>query len=140
MRILPAVLILCWPLMAGAQGLSRAPPVIGGPAVLDCTNALTQIEMTACTERAYQEADRALNAAYRRAMAMARRLEVANGGAASDILRDAQRAWIPFRDKACAAEAQAALGGSIMGQLTLECLTRLTRVRTGDLQRFADGY
>jgi uncharacterized protein YecT (DUF1311 family) len=53
------------------------------------------------------------------------------------MLRDAQRAWIPFRDAACAAEAQIARGGTAMGFVTLLCLDRLTRARTEDLRIFA---
>ncbi|WP_102108520.1 lysozyme inhibitor LprI family protein [Oceaniglobus roseus] len=116
------------------------PPPDGQPPAINRCGALpTQMEATACADRAYRDADAALNAAYRAAMATAERLGTTNGVAATTMLRDAQRAWIPFRDAACAAEAQLGAGGTIMGQLTLECLARLTLARTDDLRLFAAG-
>ena len=54
------------------------------------------------------------------------------------MLRDAQRAWIPFRDKACAAESNLARGGTMQSMLALNCMERLTRQRTEDLRYFAE--
>ncbi|WP_231582103.1 lysozyme inhibitor LprI family protein [Puniceibacterium sp. IMCC21224] len=110
---------------------------------VNCASPTTQYEMTACASIEYEAADADLNAAYKRAMAHAK---VMDQGLAADevtgavILRDAQRAWIPFRDKACEAESLKARGGSMQSQLFYLCLTRQTRNRTVDLQYFAETY
>lgn len=74
----------------------------------------------ACAGEDAARADRALNLAYKDAMA---RLD-ANGKAS---LRAAQRAWIRHRDKEC---------GALMGQgRVLACEQDLTITRTGEIQR-----
>ncbi len=101
-----------------------------------CADPQTQIEMNACAEREWQAADRALNEAYGQARAAMRRLDAdfpqeARGAEAA--LREAQRAWITFRDAACAVEGWPMRGGSAELLLIHGCLARLTRQRTEDL-------
>ena len=76
--------------------------------------------------------DAALNAAYAAAVA---RVE---GGPQEALLRDAQRAWIAFRDAACDAEASLYEGGTFQPVAGTECRTRLTQARTGDLRIVAE--
>jgi len=107
---------------------------------LDCTNPQTQVEMTGCASLAYETADAALNAAYGPSIAQARRMDAGSPGfepTNEAMMRDAQRAWIPFRDKACAAESTLARGGSMQNMLFFICLERLTRLRTDDLRLYA---
>ena len=108
---------------------------------LDCSNPQTQVEMTGCAAQAFEAADADLNLAYRMARDMARRLDQglpADQIPAEVILRDAQRAWIPYRDQACEAESLLARGGSLQNQLFYMCLERLTRARTEDLRYFGE--
>ncbi|CUH77742.1 hypothetical protein TRM7557_01542 [Tritonibacter multivorans] len=108
---------------------------------LDCSNPLTQVEMTGCAAQAFEAADADLNLAYRMARDMARSLDQglpADQIPAEIILRDAQRAWIPYRDQACEAESLLARGGSLQNQLFYMCLERLTRARTEDLRLFGE--
>ena len=121
-------LLLPWPL--------RAQP-------LDCTAPQTQIEMTGCAARDYDFADADLNAVWSSAMDMARSLDQglpAGQVPAATILRDAQRAWIAYRDQACEAESLRVRGGSMQPQAFYICLARLTRSRTRDLADFAAQY
>jgi uncharacterized protein YecT (DUF1311 family) len=60
------------------------------------------------------------------------------GGAAA--LKDAQRAWITFRDKACEAEGYAMKGGSAEPLLVYGCMRLLTEERVGHLQGMLDAY
>ncbi|MEZ5807619.1 MAG: lysozyme inhibitor LprI family protein [Zhengella sp.] len=103
---------------------------------VDCANAQTQMEMTYCAEQAWMAADEDLNLAYGMAQDAMKRLDSYLGEqkGASAILRDAQRAWIDFRDKACAAEGYQAHGGSMEPMLIYSCRERLTRQRTEDLR------
>lgn len=121
-----AALLICLAAPAAAQQL-------------DCTNPITQVEMTGCASRAAEAADQQLNATWRRAIAAVRATDAAGPAydpSSEDILRDAQRAWISFRDQACSAEATIARGGSMASQLFLICLERLTLRRTEDLRLF----
>lgn len=97
---------------------------------LDCDNAMTQLDMNACAYYDFQAADLVLNEAY--AVAMARAKNYENG--ADVALRDAQRAWIPYRDAACIAEGQLYNGGSIRPLIEYACMATLTERRTQDMR------
>lgn len=109
--------------------------------VLDCPDATSQAEMTGCAARAYEAADGDLNLAYKMAMERARSMDeyLQDGQVpAVEILRDAQRAWLPFRDQACEAESLMARGGTMQNMIFFMCLERLTRNRTEDLRIFGE--
>jgi uncharacterized protein YecT (DUF1311 family) len=93
---------------------------------IDCSNPMTQRDMNICADRDYARADAALNAAYRGAMA---RLD--DGGKAR--LKEAERAWIATRDRACQAATADTVGGSIHPLDLAGCLTEKTRARTREL-------
>ncbi len=107
---------------------------LGSPVLaqdVDCATDGTQLALTVCATRAFEAADAGLNDAYRAAVA------AAVDAPQEALLRDAQRAWIPFRDAACAAAADRYRGGSIAPMVAATCLERLTRERTRDLLDFA---
>lgn len=109
---------------------------------IDCDNAYTQMEMTHCAGVAWQEADADLNAAYKQAMAVMRETDgylPDNLKGAADSLRDAQRAWIPYRDKACETYGFLARGGTLEPQLVLSCKADLTKQRTDELKMLVEG-
>lgn len=58
---------------------------------------------------------------------------------AIDTLRDAQRAWIAYRDKACAAYGYLARGGTMEPMLIYQCNAELTAQRTDELEQLAVG-
>ena len=126
----PLLVLACLTLPAAAQEI-------------DCANAVTQIDMNQCAYTDWEAADADLNAAYKRAMALLQKWdadmpEAEKGGAAA--LKDAQRAWITFRDKACEAEGHAMKGGSAEPLLVYGCMRQLTEDRTGQLNGFVDSY
>jgi len=109
---------------------------------IDCNNAETQLEMTFCAEKDWQGADAELNAAYKTAMADMKETDSYlpdDLKGAADALRDAQRAWIPYRDKACASYGYLARGGSMEPQLIYICRAELTRQRIKELKELAEG-
>ncbi len=74
--------------------------------------------------------DQRLNIAYRAAMA---RRDVSEATRA--LLRDAQRAWITYRDKGCAAAGNLeAEGGSLALVVSADCVLRLTARRALELE------
>lgn len=103
---------------------------------LNCANPTSQVEYTGCAARAYEAADEDLNLAYRLAIDWARRMDAGMTWTPTteEMLRDAQRAWIPFRDAACAAESTQMRGGTGQNMVYYTCLERLTRARTEDLR------
>ena len=109
---------------------------------IDCGYPLTQSEMTYCAEQGWHEADADLNAAYKDAMAKMRELDSyldASLRGAADALKEAQRAWIPYRDKACKAYGFQGRGGSIEPMLIYGCLATMTRARAEELKDLAKG-
>lgn len=107
---------------------------------VDCANATAQVEMTACAEQDWKAADAKLNAAYKEAMAAMKQtdqqLDPADQGAAL-ALRDAQRAWVGFRDATCAAEGWAYHGGSAEPMVIYACRARVTQSRAEELVNMA---
>ena len=103
---------------------------------IDCANAQVQLEMTFCAERDWKVADADLNKAYAAAQTMMKAVDAdlpKDQQGASDNLRAAQRAWVTFRDAACAAEGYPSRGGSIEPMIIYICRARLTESRAADL-------
>lgn len=128
--IRPLVVFACLALPAAAQEV-------------DCANAMAQVDLNACAYADWEAADAGLNAAYQQAMALledwdANLPEDEQGGAKT--LREAQRAWITFRDKACEAEGYAMKGGSAEPLLVYGCMRVLTLERTGHLTSMVEAY
>jgi len=101
-----------------------------------CDGELPQQEMNRCAQLDYEAADKALNAAYRKARAAMRQLDAdvpADLKGAEIALRDAQRAWITYRDKACIVEGYLFRGGTMEPFLVATCKAHLTKLRTQDL-------
>lgn len=108
----------------------------------DCSNAMTQLEMNQCANMDFQAADAELNMIYKKAMEKMRETDSYlpdNLKGAAETLRDAQRAWIPYRDKACEAYGFLARGGSMEPMLYSNCLADLTSQRVKDLQELVEG-
>jgi uncharacterized protein YecT (DUF1311 family) len=107
----------------------------------DCAQPMTQADMNICASRAYVSADALLNQIWRSAISSAKERDtyLRNGDIPSeDMLRQAQRSWIVFRDQACLAESTVARGGSIQPLIQYVCLERLTLNRIDDLAFFEE--
>lgn len=126
--------------MKYALAVMSALPNVLAAQDLDCENPVSQIEMTGCASKAYEAADADLNLAWKIAMSQARRMDqdMDYDPTNADLLRDAQRKWIAFRDAACTAESTLMRGGSAQNMLYLGCLEKLTRQRTEDLRYFGE--
>lgn len=93
-----------------------------------CATAQTQMDLNACTDQAYRAADLALNQTYQ---TLRKRLSEES----RSKLKDAQRAWITFRDAECTFIASGVEGGSAQPMVHSTCLTNLTRERTETLAK-----
>ncbi len=128
-----------WIVTALATSLAIAHPVVAQD--VNCLDPQTQFAMNICAAQDYAIADEDLNLAYQLARNHAQGMDqYLNSGdrPAVEILRDAQRAWIAYRDMACETESLLARGGSMQPLLFTSCAARLTRLRTEDLRYFGE--
>jgi uncharacterized protein YecT (DUF1311 family) len=106
-----------------------------------CERAGLQAEATQCAWNDFKRADVTLNLQYRRLLADVAQRDRDNVAMRSDVrptnneaLRQAQRAWIEFRDLHCRIESYWGRGGTIEPMLRNFCLARVTRERTEQLR------
>jgi uncharacterized protein YecT (DUF1311 family) len=92
--------------------------------------AQTQATINASAAREAQTADRALNAQYQAALARI-------SAPSRLLLRDAQRAWVAFRDAQCKFEINGVQGGTAVALVQAGCRKQLTELRTRQLQKVA---
>lgn len=99
------------------------------PDLAACYQEANQVAIGRCIARRRAEADDDLNAVYNDLMT---RLT----GPQQRQLRDAERAWIRFRDANCAWHRAMFGGGSGGGIGELECLYTTTRARADELSQW----
>lgn len=110
---------------------------------LDCKNAQTQLDLNERNGRAFEKADAAMNAQWKRTLARMRTLDKGSnnpgdkGPSYSQALLNAQRAWLVYRDAHCTSEGYYARGGSMEAMLYNQCRTALTDERTEQLAELA---
>jgi len=131
-------------ILAAAAALATGQPMTEA----ECASAMSQVEMTACAAQRFERADAELNALYRRSIADARAADRSpdNGRMPGDdrpgeeaTLREAQRAWVMFRDAHCRGEGFAERGGSMEPMVVEDCRARLARERIAQLSPRPDG-
>ena len=88
--------------------------------------------MRQCNAEEFRIYDQALNESYRQLMQRLDPTERRN-------LREAQRAWIRYRDAECRFEGFAMRGGTGEALLVGECLAEMTQRRAGELRKILEG-
>lgn len=99
----------------------------------DCNEPTTQVEMNLCAGKQAATADAELNAVYKDIMS---RLD--DRPEAKKALRDAQRAWIRFRDAECAFRTVDSRTGSIYPTLLANCTADITQSRADALKSLTE--
>ncbi|MDQ1592427.1 MAG: hypothetical protein QOG71_3054 [Pyrinomonadaceae bacterium] len=92
-----------------------------------CPGDRSQHELNQCAARARDKADAELNRVYRELMKD-------TSGAERAKLRDAQLAWLKFRDAHCDYRSVGNKGGSIYPMVVGFCLAKVTRERVEQLR------
>ncbi|MFC5345276.1 lysozyme inhibitor LprI family protein [Brevundimonas staleyi] len=100
----------------------------GAGLLASAATAQTQSQLNATAAREQQAADRALNSQYTATMNQL-------SPSSRTLLRNAQRAWITFRDQQCRYESSAVQGGSAQPMVLSGCIARLSNERTRELRR-----
>ncbi|MBV9863225.1 MAG: DUF1311 domain-containing protein [Alphaproteobacteria bacterium] len=94
----------------------------------DCSALGTTSALDQCYGERYKQADAMLNDVYRRLLG---KLDPST----QTLLRQAEEAWIAFRDKECAFETAGTNGGSIHTMEVSICLTAQTQAHTAALSK-----
>ena len=103
----------------------------------DCDDAMNQSELNFCAARNFEKADAELNRQFRAVITELRAdgFDYDDGRQSGEQkLREAQRAWIIFRDAHCTLEAYESRGGSMEPMLYNGCRARITRERIVQLR------
>jgi len=93
-----------------------------------CPGSHSQAELNQCAARARDKADAELNRVYRELMKD-------TSGAERAKLRDAQLAWLKFRDAHCDYRSVGNKGGSIYPMVVGFCLAGVTNARVEQLRQ-----
>lgn len=101
--------------------------VLSAQAATDCDQAVRQADLNRCAAQAFKREDTRLNSLYKELIG---RSDKAQAGK----LKQAQRAWISFRDLHCQYEQSRYQGGSMAPLVHASCLGNLTRQRNDTLQ------
>jgi len=92
-----------------------------------CEEHGSQAEASGCAHREFQAADAELNKAYGRLAGILDAEEKA-------LLKEAELAWIKYRDSNCVFESSQYAGGTMRPMIESFCLARVTRARTAELK------
>ncbi len=115
---------------AGSNAVRACGGVVAG-ACMDQPGGDTTAGMIACTSRELSLWDDLLNTAYAEMMET---LDRVGGENRRSALREAQRAWIAYRDAECDQQALQFEGGSLARVIHVGCVNHLTAVRAIDLR------
>lgn len=96
----------------------------------NCKNSQTQAEINTCAKSSAEVVDKKLNQLYQELIAQIEDLQQ------EKLLRDAQLAWIKFRDASCEFERSCFEGGSIAPSVYFNCIERVTKQRTEELEGY----
>jgi uncharacterized protein YecT (DUF1311 family) len=97
----------------------------------DCANATSQMAMNVCADQAYKKTDAELNAVYSQ---ITDRLKHDKEGI--ELLVNAQKAWLAFRDAECTFATSASAQGSVYPMLVAQCRDGLTSKRIDELKTY----
>lgn len=92
-----------------------------------CEGYGSQAEASGCAHREFQAADAELNKAYNRLAGILDAEEKA-------ALKEAELAWIKYRDSNCTFESSQYAGGTMRPMIESFCMARVTKARTAELK------
>jgi uncharacterized protein YecT (DUF1311 family) len=112
--------------------------------VIDCENALSQNDMTACAWRAAEKADADMAAALAKARktmeAIDRDVSEArpNPAGAVEALEQSQRGWLEYREGRCTIKGFDERGGSMEPMVVGDCHEEMARARIAELDALVE--
>ena len=123
-------------MLAAVLALAAAPAMAQE---IDCSTTMNQLDLNDCAYDLFEQSDGWLNEAYAEALAATRARDAEWGSRHEEALREAQRAWVTYRDRHCdlVAEHWGGGGGQAQPMIHAGCLTSETDVRTDTLRAYA---
>lgn len=109
---------------------------------LDCDNATSTVDMNTCAKQVQEKTEKELNVVYKKVMESLSRpdTEYDKPSEAKAALRNAQRAWIKFREADCKAVYIQNQGGTIRTLAHLNCMQSRAEQRIKELNDFIPSY
>ncbi|MEO6860341.1 MAG: lysozyme inhibitor LprI family protein [Microcoleus sp.] len=96
---------------------------------INCDRPQGDVEVRACTRFRYETSDKRLNEVYKQLVAKL-------SGEERSLLVEAQLGWIKLRDNNCEFETYRSRGGTGHSGFLNECLDRMTKARTAELEKY----
>jgi len=96
---------------------------------VNCNNPTNNLEIKECIRLKYEAADQRLNQVYQQIIPMLSSEEKA-------LLVKAQQGWIQLRDNNCQFEVYGSRAGTGYSGFLNECLERMTKQRTAELENY----
>ncbi|MEG4575825.1 lysozyme inhibitor LprI family protein [Microcoleus sp. N3A4] len=96
---------------------------------INCDRPQGDVEVRACIRLKYEASDRRLNEVYKQLISQL-------SGEERSLLSEAQLGWIKLRDKTCEFEVYRNRGGTGYQDFLNECLERMTKQRTAELEKY----
>ena len=96
---------------------------------INCDRPQGDVEVRTCIRFRYEAEDKRLNEIYKQLISNLSKEE-------RSLLSEAQLEWIKVRDKTCEFEVYQNRGGTGYQGFLNECLERMTKQRTAELQRY----
>jgi len=96
---------------------------------INCDRPQGDVEVRACIRFRYETSDKRLNEVYKQLVAKL-------SGEERSLLVEAQLGWIKLRDNNCEFETYRSRGGTGHSGFLSECLDRMTKARTAELEKY----
>ena len=98
---------------------------------VDCSNAITQVEINNCAQKQFLIADKELNDIYKKVMPKLDSKQKL-------VLIQSQRKWLAFREEYSKIYSLIYAGGSMSLSAVLKCKVEATRSRVDELRKLFD--
>ncbi|HEY9302340.1 MAG TPA: lysozyme inhibitor LprI family protein [Phormidium sp.] len=96
---------------------------------INCDRPQGDVEVRACIRLNYKASDKRLNEVYKQLISQL-------SGEERALISEAQLGWIKLRDKTCEFEVYTSRGGTGYRGFLNECLDRMTKQRTAELEQY----
>ena len=96
---------------------------------LNCDRPQGDVQVRACIRLRYEASDKRLNEVYKQLVTKLKSEE-------RSLLVEAQLGWIKLRDNNCEFETYRSRGGTGHSGFLNECLDRMTKARTAELEKY----
>ncbi|MEG4087035.1 lysozyme inhibitor LprI family protein [Microcoleus sp. POL10_C6] len=113
----------------GITSVSAQSPSFPIAQQINCDRPQGDAQVRTCIRLRYEASDQRLNEVYKQLISQL-------SGEERSLLSEAQLGWIQLRDKTCEFEVYKSRGGTGYGGFLNECLDRMTKQRTGELEQY----